>query len=371
MQKLYKRLVSLMIAIFVISSIPIIASASEAVTSGSVNNSYRHYLEGDVDYSYTWKYYDNDTLVILPSSYYLYINVNDLSDYMKTRFTSNTKITIDCSLNNALMILGDDCPASDLTFVGDDLSGFGLFDFHELKSVNIDINFAPSEYGHLVDAYLYNCGITTLDIFEGEGYTLNVELRHADKLTSIDVPEYVDYLYVFSGVLIETIKANYDLKYLYAYYLNSLKSVYVYGDITWNLSIFDSPNLDIFEVTGDVGTISLTDVNLSHVTVPGNSKFFISSDSLTSATVESGRTYMCGGMFDGCINLKDVNIPDGVTEIYGSAFRNCSSLNSIVIPSSVNFICDDAFDGCTSLTDVYFQGSSEQWESIEIHSGEH
>ncbi len=371
MQKLYKRLVSLMIAVFVISSVPIIASASEAVTSGSVSNSYRYYNDDPIDYSYTWKYYDNDTLVIQPSTVDLYINVNDLSEYMSTRITSNTMITIDCSLTDVLMIRGEDCPASNLTFVGDKLNCFELCNFRALDSINIDIDFAPSEYVPCVGVMLDNCGITTLDIFEGEGYILNLELRDNEKLTVLDVPEYVDYLYVFDCQFIETIIANYDLRYLYTYYLRNLKSVYVSGDITWNLTIYDSPNLETFEVTGDVGTISLTKVKISHITVPKDNKFFISSASLTNVTIDSGRTFLCGGMFDGCINLKDVSIPDGVTEIYGRAFRNCSSLNSIVIPSSVNFICDDAFDGCTSLTDVYFTGNCELWESIDVHSGEH
>ncbi len=367
MQKLYKRLVSLMIAVFVISSVPIIASASEAVTSGSVNN---HYASHTADYSYTWEYYVNDTIVIKPSTEDVYINVNDLTDYMKTRFTSNTKITIDCSSEKILTIYGIDCPSGNLTFIGKDLARIELYNFHPLNYVNIDVDFTPSEYGNCVDVMLNSCGITTVDIFEGEGYSLNLELYYCYNLTTLDVPAYVEYLWIFGCDNLETIQANYYLVYLQTFYLSSLKSMYVYGDLYWGLSVKDSPNLETLEVTGDVWRISLINVKLSDVTIPNNVKFFITSDSLTSATIEPGRTIINYGMFEDCPNLTDVTIPDGVTNIYGRAFGNCSSLKSIEIPSSVNFLCDNAFEGCDSLTDVYFPDNCELWESIDVRYGE-
>ncbi|MCC8069759.1 MAG: leucine-rich repeat protein, partial [Ruminococcus sp.] len=61
-------------------------------------------------------------------------------------------------------------------------------------------------------------------------------------------------------------------------------------------------------------------------------------------------------------------IPDSVTEIRNWAFEYCKSLNNIIMPNSVTKIWGYAFYGCTSLTDVYYNGTEEEWSSIDIVS---
>ncbi len=373
MKKYLKCLVSLLIAVFVMSSISIIASASSIVDSGTVNNSYRPYGLGEFNYSYTWKYYDNDTLIILPSTSNLYINVNDLTDYMKTRLTSNTKITIDCSLEINLKIFGQECPASNFTFVGTDLNFLDFYDFSALNSVNIDIDFAPTEYPHIfnnVNIDLYRCGITTADIFEGNMHSIDLDFHDCNNITSLTVPEYVSYLYVFRCKNLEFIQATNNLKSLLVVETNSLKNIYVYGNIQYEFAVDKAPNLETIEVTGTVWKTVLQNVPFSDFTIPNNGGLYlINSNSLTRAAIEPGRTEINLKMFEDCINLADVTMPEGVTEINYRAFGNCSSLKSIVIPSSVIYINEDAFDGCSSLTDVFFTGNYEQWENIVVRSG--
>ena len=59
-------------------------------------------------------------------------------------------------------------------------------------------------------------------------------------------------------------------------------------------------------------------------------------------------------------------IPDSVTSIGDSAFAGCNSLTSITIPDSVTSIGGYAFYNCSSLTDVYYGGSEDDWNKIEI-----
>lgn len=66
--------------------------------------------------------------------------------------------------------------------------------------------------------------------------------------------------------------------------------------------------------------------------------------------------------------LENVVIPDGVSEISIGMFKDCMNLKSITIPKSVNEIKSYAFSGCISLIEVYFEGSKEEWNRINIGS---
>jgi len=76
------------------------------------------------------------------------------------------------------------------------------------------------------------------------------------------------------------------------------------------------------------------------------------SAALTSVTIPDGYVKIGDGAFYDCPALVEISIPDGVTYIGRSAFAYCSSLASIRIPKSVNTVGDYAFRGCTSLIEV-------------------
>ena len=71
-----------------------------------------------------------------------------------------------------------------------------------------------------------------------------------------------------------------------------------------------------------------------------------------------------GGFYDTA--LTSITIPSNVTEISQSAFAYCASLKEIQIPSSVAKIDFAAFYNCEALTDVYYSGTKEQWNKINI-----
>ena len=72
--------------------------------------------------------------------------------------------------------------------------------------------------------------------------------------------------------------------------------------------------------------------------------------------------YIDNGTF-GNYNITSITIPEGVTNIGTNAFIN-SSLQSVIIPSTVTDISSNAFMYCTSLSNVYFMGTSAQWDAI-------
>ncbi|MGN1098819.1 MAG: leucine-rich repeat domain-containing protein, partial [Christensenellales bacterium] len=71
--------------------------------------------------------------------------------------------------------------------------------------------------------------------------------------------------------------------------------------------------------------------------------------------------------FEGCDKLETISIPDSVTSIGGRVFYGCNSLKSIIIPGSVTAIDYEAFFLCDALTTVYYGGTAEEWEKIDIN----
>lgn len=141
----------------------------------------------------------------------------------------------------------------------------------------------------------------------------------------------------------------------------------------------------------------------------GNSVF--QNSSVESISLSESLTAIPDYTFDGCENLSQVNIPDSVTSIGVAAFRNCTSIQKIVLPDGITEIGSEAFRfsniesislpesltvieaslfhycrklksveipvsvttiksvfyyGNDSLTDIYYHGTEEQWNAIDI-----
>lgn len=65
----------------------------------------------------------------------------------------------------------------------------------------------------------------------------------------------------------------------------------------------------------------------------------------------------------------EYTIPSGVKYIEKCAFKGCSRLKSLTVPRSVTAIGENAFDGDYELSYVYYEGSQEEWNRIEISEG--
>ncbi len=73
------------------------------------------------------------------------------------------------------------------------------------------------------------------------------------------------------------------------------------------------------------------------------------------------------GTFEDCSNLKNVVIKAELTELEGeNTFVDCYSLTSITLPESLERIGNTVFMGCNNIEDIYFGGTKEQWENVDI-----
>ena len=113
------------------------------------------------------------------------------------------------------------------------------------------------------------------------------------------------------------------------------------------------------------GCTGLTSITIPNsVTSIGSSAFF-GCTSLTSITIPDSVTSIGGYAFKGCTGLTSVTIGNSVTSIGDDAFYGCTGLTSITIPNSVTSISYEAFYGCTGLKDIYYSGTSKEWEKIK------
>lgn len=121
-------------------------------------------------------------------------------------------------------------------------------------------------------------------------------------------------------------------------------------------------------------------------------KWVVSCDKkITVAKIKNGTKFIADRVFMECTNLTSITIPESVIAIGRRAFYECSSLTNIIIPNSINtirrstfFYCGglssvtipksvitierSAFDSCQNLTNITFNGTKEQWNTIDKSS---
>lgn len=68
-----------------------------------------------------------------------------------------------------------------------------------------------------------------------------------------------------------------------------------------------------------------------------------------------------------CSSLKEVFVPNKVETIQVYSFSDCTSLSCVRLSNSVAEVQSQAFDNCDSLQTVYFYGTEEEWNAININ----
>jgi hypothetical protein len=65
--------------------------------------------------------------------------------------------------------------------------------------------------------------------------------------------------------------------------------------------------------------------------------------------------------------LNSITLGNNLQVIDWDAFFGCSELTYLELPATVTTIGFGALSGMTALTDVYYAGSEEQWNAIDIN----
>ena len=144
-------------------------------------------------------------------------------------------------------------------------------------------------------------------------------------------------------------------------FLNGVKSLTMFGRLS-NLKYIEIPEsveiIPIEEFIYDCRAlveINVSDKNQYYASVDG---VLYSKDKTVIIAYPEGK------------NQAHYELPAGVVMIAPNAFALYSTtvFKEITIPRSVKYIGDNAFAYCASLTDIYYEGTEDEWNEINIVS---
>ena len=93
---------------------------------------------------------------------------------------------------------------------------------------------------------------------------------------------------------------------------------------------------------------------------------FAGNNVLENVTFADNISFIGEGAFELCPGIEEIVLPKKLEKISLGTFNGCDNLKRVMIPENVRKIEANAFGACNDLTDIYYAGSKEQWQSIEI-----
>ena len=366
-----KQMLSVMLSILMLCSAVILpvraaeidespAGAAASVRSGdTLTEGFYNYTVNDDDTVTITKYTGDEEEVTIPGT----IDGKSVTSIGKEAFykkTSLTSITIPEGVTSIEDSAFSNCTSLKNAALPDSLTNLGprVF-FHCPGLTGITIPDSVTSIGHR--AFCYCSRLTDITLSNSLTIIDHETFRNCTSLKSITIPGSVTSIgaSAFNECTNLTSVTIPD---------NSVTSIGNYAfykctsltDITIPIGV-TSIGKNAFEMCTNLTNVSLPD----SLTDIGNSAFR-QCINLISVDIPSGMTILDSALFDFCEGLTSVSLPDTLITINNNAFHSCTSLTSITIPRSVTSIGSSVFRECTSLTDVYYGGTEEDWENIEI-----
>lgn len=75
--------------------------------------------------------------------------------------------------------------------------------------------------------------------------------------------------------------------------------------------------------------------------------------------------------FRGRQHITDVVLPSSIERLAPRCFAGCTNLRNITIPKRIARIPEEVFDGCKQLENIYYEGTPEEWEHLNINHQKH
>ena len=160
-----------------------------------------------------------------------------------------------------------------------------------------------------------------------------------------------------------------DAQLVLRYYLKIITDFTEQSESEYEDFVVTEDNIYMFGESLDDGklvipeTFTYQGVNYRTVSIGWNA--FDYCDGLTSVTLPDSLESVGGFAFSDC-NLTSITVPEKTTGIGDEAFSGNTNLRSVTISKNIQYIGFNAFYWCKSLTDVYFDGTKEDRDKIDI-----
>ena len=351
----------------------------------------------------TWELSEDGTLTILGTGD-MYNWSASSSPWMKNK--NITKVVIEDGVTTIGDYAFDSCISLREITISDSVAliGKGAFIFcNSLTEITI-----PDSVTTIEHSAFYNCnsltevtipnGVTTIGFAAFYDCSSLREITIPNRVTTIETSAFSGCSSLTEIIIPDSVTTIGELAFSFC---SSLEEINIPDSVTTieKQAFYNCDNLKGIKIPKNVTAIgesvfyncnSLTDVTISDSVIMIGSYAFFGCSSLREIIIPNSVTtigfaafYDCSSLreiiipnsvtsigskaFFQCSSLRKITISEGVTEIKWNTFYNCSNLTEITISNSVTTIEDSAFEGCSSLTDVYYGGSEEEWNNIDIN----
>lgn len=287
-------------------------------------------------------------------------------------FNQNSNI-VSVTIPNTVTKLGDQafagCSSISSLTIPNEVTSIGSFCFVHCNSLtSLTIPNSVTSIGDYSLTSLQQITLPNTDIKVGKGVFSNnlnkvnylgtidgwAQSKWGKIINEIELP-YNGYDLYINGQLVNSINLTSltEISPYAFYFCKSLTSVTLSGNVR-------SVGFAAFERCKFLISVELGE-NVSNI----RGRAFLQCYALESINIPIGVTQIESETFTQCTSLMSINLPNSVEAIRSRAFSSCDKLNTVVMTNSVKQIGDEAFAECVELATITFDGSKEDWNSID------